>query len=196
MQVSVPLIQYAMMKVLLHICCAPCTIYPLKVLREEGHDVRGYFYNPNIHPYTEFCRRRDTVVTFSGIAGFDVIVDERYALREFLTAALERGEDRCSACYEMRLERAFIRAEEEKAEAVTTTLLYSKYQRHEAIAAAAEKLSARFGIRFLYKDFREGWKEGQDESRRLGLYRQNYCGCIFSEYERFAPRSKKQGRPR
>ncbi len=182
------------MKVLLHICCAPCTIYPLKVLRAEGHDVQGYFYNPNIHPYTEFCRRRDTVVTFAGIAGLEVTIDEGYDFREFLAAALERGEDRCSACYEMRLERAFMRAEEEKAEAVTTTLLYSRYQRHEAIAAAAEKLSARYRISFLYKDFREGWKEGQDESRRLGLYRQNYCGCIFSEYERFAPRSKKQGR--
>jgi predicted adenine nucleotide alpha hydrolase (AANH) superfamily ATPase len=65
-----------MMKVLLHICCAPCTVYPLKVLRAEGHEVQGYFYNPNIHPYTEFSRRRDTVATFAGIAGLEVTIDE------------------------------------------------------------------------------------------------------------------------
>lgn len=174
------------MKVLLHICCAPCTIYPLKVLRREGHEVKGFFYNPNIHPYTEFVRRKEALATFSQLTLLPLTVDEGYDLERFLEAALPLGKDRCLACYRLRLNRAFEKAVEERAEAVTTTLLYSRYQRHEAIAAIAEELSARHRVPFLYEDFRSGWKEGQDESRRLGLYRQKYCGCIFSEYERMA----------
>jgi hypothetical protein len=174
------------MNVLLHICCAPCTIYPLKVLKGEGHEVTGFFYNPNIHPYTEFQRRRDALSTFAAVSLVPLLIDEGYDLEAFFRAALPLGKDRCLACYRMRLDRAFQRAVEIRAEAVTTTLLYSRYQRHEAIAAIAEELSARFKMPFLYKDFRAGWREGQAESRRLGLYRQNYCGCIFSEYERFA----------
>jgi predicted adenine nucleotide alpha hydrolase (AANH) superfamily ATPase len=96
----------------------------------------------------------------------------------------------------MRLEAAFRRAVDEKADAVTTTLLYSIYQQHETIAAVAEDLSGRYKVPFLYKDFREGWKEGQAKARSLGIYRQNYCGCIFSEYERFAARPEKRGEKR
>ena len=178
------------MRVLLHICCAPCTIYPLKVLKGEGHEVAGFFYNPNIHPYTEFQRRRDTLSTFASVSLMPLVIDDGYDLEAFLKEALPLGKDRCLACYRMRLERVFQKAVEIGTESVTTTLLYSKCQRHESIAAVAEELSARYRVPFLYKDFREGWKEGQAESRRLGLYRQNYCGCIFSEHERFAGAGK------
>jgi hypothetical protein len=116
-----------------------------------------------------------------------LVIDDGYDLEAFFRAALPLGKDRCLACYRMRLDRAFRKAVETKSEAVTTTLLYSRYQRHEAIAAIGEELSGDYGKPFLYRDFRAGWKAGQDESRRLGLYRQNYCGCIFSEHERFAP---------
>jgi hypothetical protein len=174
------------MNVLLHICCAPCTIYPLKVLKGEGHGITGFFYNPNIHPYTEFQRRRDALSTFAALRLLPLLIDDSYDLEAFLSSALPLGKDRCLACYRMRLERTFQKAVEIKAEAVTTTLLYSKYQRHEAIAGIARELSAQYRIPFLYEDFRPGWKEGQSESKRLGLYRQNYCGCIFSEHERFA----------
>ncbi len=121
-----------------------------------------------------------------------MIIDETYDLETFLKAALEAGKDRCGACYRIRLDAAFRKAAHEKADAVTTTLLYSIYQKHEAIAAIAEELSGRYKVPFLYKDFREGWKEGQDGARALGIYRQNYCGCIFSEYERFAARPEKR----
>ncbi len=174
------------MKVLLHICCAPCAIYPHKVLNEEGHAVTGFFYNPNIHPYTEFQRRRDALSTFAVLRLMPLVIDDAYDLEAFFARTLPLGKDRCPACYRMRLDRAFQKAGEIGAEAVTTTLLYSKYQRHEEIAAVAEELSAFYKTPFLYRDFRQGWKEGQAESRRLGLYRQNYCGCIFSEHERFA----------
>lgn len=172
------------MKVLIHTCCAPCTIYPLTTLRKEGHEVRGYFYNPNIHPFTEFTRRRDALAMLADMSRFPVIFDEGYDLEDFLAGALERGKDRCSFCYHIRLDRTFRKALEERSDAVTTTLLYSKYQKHEQIVVVAEELAAKYSMPFLYKDFREGWKEGQAEARRLNLYRQNYCGCIFSEAER------------
>ncbi len=182
------------MKLLLHICCAPCTIYPLRVLRDEGHEPTGYFFNPNIHPYTEFEKRREALLTYSRVSLLPLIIDETYDLRSFLAAALEAGENRCAACYRIRLDAAFRKAVEEQAEAVTTTLLYSIHQKHEIIAAVAEELSGRYRMPFLYKDFRIGWKEGQTESRKLGIYRQNYCGCIFSEYERFAAPQKRSGK--
>ena len=173
------------MKVLLHICCAPCTIYPLKVLRGEGHEVLGFFYNPNIHPFTEFQRRIQTVLTYSTIASIPVILDDSYDVKAFLETALPLGKDRCLGCYRIRLERAFIEAVNQHSDALSATLLYSKYQRHDEIALIGEEMSVKYGIPFLYRDFRSGWKEGQADSIGLGLYRQQYCGCIISEEERF-----------
>ena len=173
------------MKVLLHICCAPCTIYPLGVLRAEGHEVTGYFYNPNIHPYTEFTRRLDAVEDYAKGQEMPLVVDDEYDLEAYLRGALNAGSKRCSNCYRVRLEKAFQSAQQEGAEAITSTLLYSKYQRHAEIVATALMLAEEYEVPFFYTDFREGWKEGQDESRRLGIYRQKYCGCIFSEMERY-----------
>ncbi len=173
------------MDVLLHICCGPCTIYPLDVLRGEGHRVQGYFYNPNIHPYTEFARRRETLATFAGTRMLPLEIDDGYDLEEFLQGVLGTGKDRCLFCYRMRLDRVFRRARELAVEAVTTTLLYSRYQRHADIAAIGRELAERYAIPFLYRDFREGWKEGVAASKQLNMYRQGYCGCIFSEQERY-----------
>ena len=172
------------MKVLLHICCGPCTIYPLRVLREQGHEVSGYFFNPNIHPYSEFMKRRDTLATFAGRASLPVVIDDRYELESFLKGALDYGRDRCLFCYRTRLQEAFRQGVERGVDAVTTTLLYSKYQRHADIVAIASELSEEYDLPFLYEDFRVGWAEGVAESKQLDMYRQKYCGCIFSELER------------
>ncbi len=172
-------------KVLLHICCAPCSIYVLGRLREEGADVSGYFYNPNIHPYTEFLKRATTLTNYAQISLLPLALDMGYDLEDFLKGTLGLGKDRCLFCYRMRLEKAFLKGVEEKADAVTTTLLYSKHQRHEDIKAIGEELSGKHGIPFLYEDFRAGWKEGIEKSKALNMYRQPYCGCIFSEKERY-----------
>jgi predicted adenine nucleotide alpha hydrolase (AANH) superfamily ATPase len=174
-----------MKKVLLHVCCAPCSIYPLRQLRDEGAEVAGYFYNPNIHPYTEFLKRLQTLENYAKISLLPLTTDDSYELERFLKGAIEQGKDRCLFCYRMRLEKTFQKAGEMGSEAVTTTLLYSKYQRHEDIKAIGEELSRQYGIAFLYRDYRIGWKQGVEESKRLNMYRQNYCGCIFSEKERF-----------
>jgi epoxyqueuosine reductase len=173
-------------KVLLHICCGPCTIYPLRLLRSEGHEVIGYFFNPNIHPYTEFMKRRDTLAGFAEDASLPLVVDNRYELEPFLKGVLDYGQDRCLFCYRTRLEQAFRHADEQNVDAVTTTLLYSKYQRHADIAAIASELSEEYDVPFLYEDFRMGWVEGVAESKQLNMYRQQYCGCVFSEHERYA----------
>ncbi len=170
---------------LIHICCGPCAVYPVRQLREEGLDLEGYFFNPNIHPYTEFTRRLQTLETFAKIALLPLHIDKSYGLDEFLKGALDAGKDRCLFCYRLRLNEAFRMGLSAGADAVTTTLLYSKYQKHDAIKAIGGELSADYSLPFLYRDFRKGWKEGIDESIRLNMYRQNYCGCIFSEKERF-----------
>ena len=143
-------------KVLMHVCCAPCSIYTLKTLREEGADVYGYFFNPNIHPYTEFKKRLSTLRDYANYASLPLTIDKAYDLNTFLRGALDYGKDRCLFCYRMRLEKTFRKGVEDKVDAVTTTLLYSKYQRHEDIRRIGEELSTAHGIPFLYRDFREG----------------------------------------
>jgi hypothetical protein len=173
------------MKALLHICCAPCTVYTLKSLRSEGIDVTGYFYNPNIHPLTEFRKRLITLESFAATMLLPLAIDKEYSLENFLQGALEQGEDRCLFCYKTRLNKAFQKAVDNKVDAVTTTLLYSKYQRHDDIKRIGDELSDTYKVRFLYRDFRAGWKEGIEESKRVNMYRQQYCGCIFSERDRY-----------
>ncbi len=176
------------MNVLLHICCGPCAIYPLRLLREEGGNVSGLFFNPNIHPYTEYEKRRSTLVTWANREDLPLIVDDTYPLELFFTRALEDISQRCLACYKLRLDYTAQIAKEHRFDAFTSTLLYSKFQRHDAIKEIAGQLASRYGIDFLYRDFRQGWKEGIEKSRAMGLYRQQYCGCIFSEQERFQHR--------
>lgn len=175
------------MNILLHICCAPCTIYPLKVLRSQDIKVTGFFYNPNIHPYLEFKRRLNTLKDYSRQADLPVIYDETYYLRQFLRRVVGREDERCSLCYALRLKETAITAQKNRCDAFTTTLFYSRYQRHELIIKTAEDISKECGIPFYYHDFRLGWQEGIDKSKVLNLYRQPYCGCIYSEQERYGP---------
>lgn len=180
------------MNILLHICCGPCTAYPLKVLREEGHEVQGWFHNPNIHPYQEFRRRLAALEEFSAARNLVVEYDREYGLREFLRQVVFHEEARCLKCYEMRLTKVAQRAKETGADAFTSTLLYSRYQNHAALKSLGERLAAEYGVAFYYRDFREGWQEGIDQSIEMGLYRQPYCGCIYSEEERYDPARRRK----
>ncbi len=179
------------MKTLLHLCCANCGIFPLSVLQQQGHQVTGFFYNHNIHPYQEYMRRRDTVKEWSGRIDLPVLMRDEYALEEFLAAVAQRPEDRCAYCYRSRMAATAERAAAEGFKAFTTSLLYSRYQQHEAIRAYGEELAQTHGLTFLYEDHRVGWQEGIRISKEMGLYRQQYCGCIYSEKERYTPRPKK-----
>ncbi len=175
------------MRVLLHICCAPCAIFPIDVLTNENMDVSGFWFNPNIQPYLEYRKRLIEVRRFLGDQAIPLIEEDEYMLDKFLKSILSASEElnRCTICYDIRLRKTAEIAALHEFDAFTTTLLYSKYQNHEYITQLCEKLAQNFGVKFLYRDFREGWSKGIKVSRKLGLYRQQYCGCIFSEFERF-----------
>jgi predicted adenine nucleotide alpha hydrolase (AANH) superfamily ATPase len=175
----------ALLKILLHVCCAPCTIYPLRILREEGNGVCGLFFNPNIHPYLEYRRRLDTVISYAASEGLAVIREEDYPMEAFLRQVAFREEERCQYCYRIRLSQAAQIAKEGRFDAFTTTLLYSRHQKHDLIREVAEEVAGTLGVPFLYRDFREGWSEGVRVSKEKGIYRQPYCGCIFSEKARY-----------
>ncbi|MCI5179389.1 MAG: hypothetical protein D3911_08745 [Candidatus Electrothrix sp. AW3_4] len=180
------------MKVLLHTCCGPCTVYPLEVLRRQGHEVSGYFFNPNIHPFREFKRRIKALVDFSEQKKFKVVIDRNYGLTEYLRKVVFHENERCSLCYDMRLKAIAEQAANQGFDAFTTTLLYSKYQRHELIKEKSEAIAQKLSVQFLYQDFREGWQQGIDESIAMKLYRQPYCGCIYSEQERYDKKMRKR----
>jgi epoxyqueuosine reductase len=173
------------MEIFFHICCAPCALYPYYRLREEGFEPTGYFYNPNIHPYQEYRKRLDTVKEFAGRVGLEVLYRDGYELDQYLLRVAGKGAERCEHCYRMRLDAAAAAAKERGFRSFTTSLLYSKYQKHDAIVGVGREMAEMHGIEFYYEDFRRGWREGIVESKAMGLYRQQYCGCIYSERDRY-----------
>ncbi|MCJ7704217.1 MAG: epoxyqueuosine reductase QueH, partial [Desulfobacterales bacterium] len=212
----------ARMRILLHICCANCAISPIEKIREEGNEVVGYFFNPNIHPYQEYQKRLDSLKQYSERVGLNVIYRDEYLLEEFLknvshrvnpvrnsSGALnssgiilksnpakggtteQRGiisngvKERCQYCYSLRLEATAQEAKNQGFDAFSTTLLESSHQNHALIKEVGERMGKEVGIPFYYEDFRQGWRKGVEVSKAMGLYRQQYCGCIYSEKERF-----------
>ncbi len=173
------------MKVLLHICCANCAIYPIKTIRAEGLEVMGFFYRHNIHPYTECLRRQEALETYSGKIDLKVIYQESYDLEGFIRNVAFREAERCNYCYHDRLRSTALMARRGKFDYFSSTLLYSKHQKHDLIRTMGESIGKQVGVPFLYRDYREGWKEGIECSKKMGLYRQHYCGCIYSEKERY-----------
>jgi predicted adenine nucleotide alpha hydrolase (AANH) superfamily ATPase len=173
------------MKILLHICCAPCTVYPVESLSGSGHQVRGFFYNPNIHPYQEFLRRGAALEDYADKTGLPIIWDRSYHLEEFLRQVVFREQERCRFCYYLRLKATARVARGGKFDAFTSTLLYSKFQNHEMIREVAKQVGQEVGTPFFYVDFRQGWSAGMAKSKQMGLYRQQYCGCVFSERDRY-----------
>lgn len=182
------------MKLLLHMCCGPCSCYPVKVLREKGIESVGYFFNPNIHPYQEWERRLKTAGEFAEKVNMEFIGVKNYMLRDFLRKALQAEaveNGRCRMCYTWRLEETARFAAENGFDAFTSTLFYSIYQQHELMKETSEFFAQKYGVAFYYEDFRVGWQEGIDISHELELYRQPYCGCIFSEEERYSREIRK-----
>ncbi|HEC24847.1 MAG TPA: epoxyqueuosine reductase QueH [bacterium] len=171
-------------KLLLHICCSPCLMYPYTVVNGKFDVVMGYFYNPNIHPYSEYLRREESLKKFTDDKGFKVIYEKNYDMEEFIRNVAFREENRCYYCLSKRLEKTASLAKSSKFTHFSTTLLYSKHQKHDYIKEIGRNLEKKYGIIFHYEDFRLGYKEGIKLSLEYNLYRQNYCGCIYSEKER------------
>lgn len=179
------------MKLLMHTCCAPCSVYCIDSLRKERIEPTLYWYNPNIHPFMEYKARRDCLKEYSKKINIQAIFEDEYGLDEFCKNVCNNLQSRCiDYCYPVRLRKTFEYAKEHGYDAVTTTLLYSIYQKHDFIKTYMEKLSKEYGIEFLYRDFRVGFWEGHDKAITEGLYMQKYCGCIFSEEDRYVRKKK------
>ena len=184
------------MKLLLHSCCAPCSVQCVEALAEEGISPALLWYNPNIHPFTEYRSRRDSLCTFAKDRELLLIAEDVYGLRSFIKGVSLTGENgeksagenkagRCSFCYRLRLEKAAALAAEKGYDAFSTTLLISPHQNHELIRQTGGELAAAYHVGFLYRDFRPRFRKGREQARESGYYMQKYCGCIFSEEERY-----------
>ncbi len=145
----------------------------------------GFFYKHNIHPYTECLKRQDTLEIYARQIDLRVIYQQGYESETFLRNVVFRESERCSYCYYDRMRSTALIAKRGKFDYYSTTLLYSKFQKHETVKAIGESVGKSVGVAFYYHDFREGWKQGVEESKRLNMYRQQYCGCIYSEKERY-----------
>lgn len=244
------------MRVLVHICCGPCSITVLQRLQDAGHEPVGLFFNPNIHPLAEYLRRREGAIqaaekltvpliladtlpeaeqSWAAPGSTEIISPQTEdsalfpgrnlansgsgpgvpatALHAFapsgsgtgdpfhtalpdlppavdpipwLRAVSGREDRRCLFCWSMRLRKTAQLAAARGFEAITTSLLYSRYQDHERIRRMGEALAASRSLSFIYQDFRTSWQDGIRISKEWGIYRQQYCGCMFSEYDRYA----------
>lgn len=173
------------MDLLLHICCACCLCAPLGELRREGFKVTGFFYNPNIHPFLEFRKRIKALRVFQESDPIPVIYHEDYGLREYLKKVDYEGNDRCFDCYAMRLRYVVDYAKQNNFHGFTSTMLFSIYQNHDQLKVLSENLSKEYGIDFIYRDYRHLSDCSHEMARKKMIYRQGYCGCVFSEYERY-----------
>ena len=174
-----------MSNTLLHCCCAPCAVRCIEDLRGEGIEPTAYWYNPTIHPYQEYKARRDTLVSYAPTIDMALVVDEDYGLRPFVQAVANDIDHRCRYCYACRLDRTARYAAENGFDSFSTTLLISPYQDHELIRELGEVMANKYGVSFLYRDFRPGFRDGHEKAKALGFYMQKYCGCIFSEEDRY-----------
>jgi len=188
------IIREDMKRMLLHICCACCLGGLLDDPRVRGGNlqVTGYFYNPNIHPLLEFRKRLKAVRRLCEMEKFPAVFEERYGLWEFLNKVDYKSECdesktpvRCRGCYEMRLSQTARHARDNGYGAFTTTLLVSRQQDGEMLMNLGREIGSKFGLDFYYEDFRALQSKGLELAKRRALYRQQYCGCIFSEYQRY-----------
>lgn len=178
-------------KVLLHVCCGVCSLSVVERLKNEGFSVEGFFYNPNIHPDDEYKKRLEAAQLVSEKLDFPLIEgeydkDRWFALAQLFEAEPEGGE-RCKICFSMRLKETFLRAQRAGIEYVTTTLTVSPRKNSGLVNAVGKEVEKDTeGVKFLERDFKknEGFKISIQKAKELDLYRQNYCGCIYSRRER------------
>lgn len=182
------------MNVLLHICCAPCAIHPFEEIKRSGDRCAGLFYNPNIHPYSEYLRRRDALERYAVGSGLSLLISDYNCEKYFQYIVFNEDPDkRCPVCWWLRMEHTARFAKDKGFDAFTTTLLASPYQDHEKVKEICADVSKKAGVGFYYKDFRPGFRAAHDLAKSKGIYCQNYCGCIYSERERIEKRVKGNG---
>ena len=173
------------MKTLLHACCGPCSLEPSRILAEEGHELILAFCNSNIHPREEYDRRLETLAAYAASQDLEML-EGGYdpALWEERVGVLGADRrERCRACYRLRFQEAARMAWGQGCQALSTTLSVSPYQFTDLIEEELERAAREVGLVPLFRDFRENYPEATRRSLELGMYRQNYCGCRFSQEE-------------
>jgi epoxyqueuosine reductase len=181
-------------KLLLHACCGPCLIEPLDALKAEAESVTVVYANPNIHPAEEYVRRRDVMADYAEHEGVRV-VELPYDVDAWQAAVgplADAGADRCRACFRLRLETTARYAADNGFDAIATTLTVSPYQDGAIIAEEGERAAKAAGVAYVHRDFRERYPSATARSRELGMYRQNYCGCVFSQKEAEEQRAQRR----
>lgn len=174
-----------MKKVLMHICCANCAIYPYLFLKSSGLDIECFWFNPNIHPYIEYKKRLDSLKKLQSLWNLQIQYNDYYGLIEFIKNTINNENNRCEYCYKVRLEETAKKAIEFSIDTFTTSLLVSPFQKFDMIIDIGKEIENKFSVIFYYEDLRKGFMKGRQISRELGLYQQRYCGCIYSEMEKF-----------
>jgi len=172
-------------RLLLHACCGPCLIEPLEQFSKTVDELAIVYSNSNIHPAEEYERRKETLCTYAKSVGATV-VELDYDPAAWLDAVgplAREGAERCRACYRLRLGEAATYAADNDYDALATTLTISPYQNPDAIREEGQAAASRAGIEWVDRDFRDSYGDATRRSRELGMYRQNYCGCLFSEAE-------------
>ena len=172
-------------KLLLHICCAPCSIMVIDNFKDR-YDLTLYFYNPNIHPFKEYKERLNSFIDYSKKLNFKYIVG-KYDYKDYFKNVVQNIDYniRCIFCYQLRLNEAARKAKELNIKNFSTTMIYSIYQRHDSIKKIGEILGDEYNLNFIYYDLRDKYFEGKKRAKDENLYIQKYCGCIFSEIERY-----------
>ena len=175
-----------MKSVLVHVCCAHCAAYTIEYWRQQGYDVGALWYNPNIHPYLEHQHRREAVASFARRADLSLMVIDGYDMIDYFRQVVGHEGERCQYCFRLRLAKTAEVARERGYGAFTTTLLISPHQKHELIRQIGSDLARDRGVDFLYADLRKRYSDSRRLTKGLNLHRQQYCGCVYSEWERYA----------
>lgn len=173
---------------LLHACCAPCSSYTIEYL-SRYFKITLFFYNPNISPEEEYRYRENELKRLVGEMGLDIpIISGEYEPDEFdkIAAGLENvpeGGERCFKCYRLRLEKTAALAQTEGFDYFTTTLSISPYKNAAKLNMIGGELAKKYAVDYLYSDFKKknGYKRSIELSQKYSLYRQNYCGCVYSK---------------
>jgi predicted adenine nucleotide alpha hydrolase (AANH) superfamily ATPase len=183
-------------KLLINCCCAHCAAYTVNHWREQGYEVSAFWYNPNIHPYTEHQHRLEAMQSLAEKINLPLIITEGYDIIDYFRGVVGHEAERCRYCFKLRLSKTAEIAKERGFDAFTTTLLISPQQKHELIKEVGDEVAKITGVDFLYADLRKRYSDSRHITKPLELYRQQYCGCVYSEWERYAGITIKSGGPK
>ena len=171
--------------ILIHGCCAHCTAYTAEHWKAQGYDVTVFWYNPNIHPSQEHEQRLEAMKMYTRNAGLPLIVTEGYEMPVYFRQVAGHEAKRCGYCFRLRLSRTAEAAKERGFSGFTTSLLISPHQDHALIKETGEMVAQETGVPFLYADLRKCYSDSRHITKPMELYRQQYCGCVYSEWERY-----------